>query len=781
MSTRASSKKTILHKLREFGQLERPWFKVIFKTIWILFFCFLIGFPLYIYTVSIDLFGLYGGMPSLKAIENPENDLSSEVISADGKSLGKYFRYNRSQVSYENLSPDLINTLIISEDHRYHEHSGMDFWAFIRVAKGLLTLRPEGGGSTITQQLAKNLYTQNENMELDGWIVRNLFTGKYPRRIFDKTKEWIISVQLEKNFTKEEIIAMYLNTATFGRNAYGIQVASETYFGRSPDSLNIQESAVLVGLLQAVTRFNPVDNPENSLRKRNEVIGKLYRHGYIKSKQAYDSLRALPIVLQYKVQNQNEGLGTYFRSVITPELMAWCKERGIDLWQSGLKIYTTIDSRMQRYAEEAVAEHMASLQTDFSAHWKGRNPWLDDDWKEIKGFLNSRIKQTETYRNLVARYGKNSDSVNIMLNLKKPMRIFTWTGERDTLFSSMDSLNYYKRFLHTGFMSMDAHTGAIKAWVGGINHKYFKYDHVRQGKRQPGSTFKAFVYGTAMESGYNPCYILEDISPSFQVPGGTWRPKNSDGSYGTGDKMTLREAMALSVNSITAQMMKTVNPDNVVKFAHRVGIASPLDAVPALCLGVSDVSLYELVGAYSTFVNEGIYTEPYYITRIEDKNGNVLESRVPKTRQAMNEQDAFKMVYMLMGGVDVRGGTSAGLPYELRENNEIGGKTGTTNNASDGWYMGVTKDLVSGAWVGGDEKSIHYRSWVMGQGSRTARPIWAAYMKKIYADNTLEYKKGSFKRPHTLDIRLKCDDYYIDPTDSVTTKQPVQEDWGIEH
>jgi penicillin-binding protein 1A len=396
--------------------------------------------------------------------------------------------------------------------------------------------------------------------------------------------------------------------------------------------------------------------------------------------------------------------------------------------------------------------------------------------------LKSRIRQTESYRNLVERYGKDSDSVNIMLNLKKPMRIFTWSGERDTLFSSMDSLNYYKRFLNTGFMSMDAHTGEIKAWVGGINHKYFKYDHVKQGKRQPGSTFKAFVYGTAMESGWVPCHKLPDVSPSFDlIGGGTWMPKNADGLYGTGEMMTLREAMALSVNSITAQVMKQVSPANVVNFAKSAGITSPLEAVPALCLGVNDVSLYELVGAYGSFVNEGIYTEPFYITRIEDKNGNVLESRVPKTRQAMKEQDAFKMIYMLMGGVEVTGGTSYYLPADLKLDNEIGGKTGTTNNASDGWYMGVTKDLVSGAWVGGDEKSIHYRSWDMGQGSRTARPIWVLYMRKVYADATLPYKKGSFKRPPRIDFRMDCSEYYnIDPTDSTTQPVPQQE-WTVEH
>lgn len=779
MSTSNSFRKTIVLKTREFLKVERPWFRKIFKAIWILFFCFLIGFPLYIYSVSIDLFGLYGGMPSLKAIENPENDLSSEIISADGVSLGRYFRYNRSQATFDQLSPDLVNTLIISEDHRFYNHSGMDFWAYVRVAWGLLTLNPQGGGSTITQQLAKNLYTQNEDLGLDGKIVE-LIPGRYPKRIFDKTKEWIISIHLEENFTKEEIIAMYLNTAPFGSNAYGIRVASETFFNKSPDSLNVQESAVLVGMLQAITRFNPVNNPENSLSKRNEVLAKLYRHGYIKTREAYDSIRALPIQLEYKVQNQNEGLATYFRSVIGPELMAWCKDHGIDLWESGLKIYTTIDSRMQRYAEEAVAEHMREQQRIFDEHWQGKNPWIDDEWKEIKGFLQSRIKQTDTYKNLVARYGEGSDSIRIMLNVKKPMRVFSWKGERDTLFSSMDSLNYYKRFLHTGFMSMDANTGAIKAWVGGINHKYFKYDHVRQGKRQPGSTFKPFVYGTALEAGFNPCLKLPDISPSFKVPGGTWSPPNSDGKYGTGEMMTLRQAMALSINSITAQMMQKVGPQNVVRFAERVGITSQLDAVPSLCLGVSDVSLYELVGAYCTFVNEGIYTEPYYITRIEDKNGNVIENRVPKTRQAISEQTAYKMIYMLMGGVQIEGGTSRGLSYDLKIDNEIGGKTGTTNNASDGWYMGVTKDLVSGAWTGGDERSIHYRSWDMGQGSRTARPIWDRFMRKIYMDASLDYKKGVFKQPaNGLDTILDCDQYEATLTDTTSVKDGPA--WDIDH
>jgi penicillin-binding protein 1A len=773
MSTYDSLKKTTTRKLRDLLKIERPWIKKLTKAIWILFFCFIVGFPLYIFSVSIDLFGLYGPMPSLKSIENPENDLSSELISADGVSLGRYFRYNRSQVTYADLSKDLTSTLLLSEDHRFYDHSGMDFIAFLRVFWGLVTLNPAGGGSTITQQLAKNLYTLNP--ELDGHVSK---LGRYPKRFIQKTKEWIISYHLEKNFTKEEIIAMYLNTTEFSSNAYGIRVAAETYFNKQTDSLNMLESAVLVGMLQNPSLFNPHRHPENALRKRNEVLYKLYKSGYIATREEYDSVKQLPITLNFQVQNQNFGLATYFRSVIRDDLMRWCKENGYDLWESGLKIYTTIDSKLQQYAEDAMREHMAWLQNDFNEHWKGKNPWIDDQWREMKGFLESRIKQTNAYRELVNKYGEEHDSVKIMLNIKKPMTIFTWDGERDTLFSSMDSLNYYKRFLHTGIMSMDANTGAIKVWVGGINHKFFKYDHVRQGKRQPGSTFKPFVYGAALEIGYNPCLKLDDISPSFKVPGGTWMPPNSDGKYGTGEKMTLRQAMARSINSITAQVMQKVGEENVVKFAHRVGINSKLDAVPSLCLGVSDVSLYELVGAYSTFVNEGIYTEPYYITRIEDKNGNVIENFVPKTRQAISEQTAYKMVYMLQGGVEERGGTSGGLPLELKIDNEIGGKTGTTNNASDGWYMGITKDLVTGIWVGGDERSIHYREWSKGSGSKTARPIWALFMRKVYMDPSSEYKKGQFKRPQTgIDITLNCNEYE-NASDSLQAEEPA---WDIDN
>ncbi|UXE65508.1 MAG: transglycosylase domain-containing protein [Chryseotalea sp. WA131a] len=778
MSTSPSSTGTIKSKINKLLAVRKPWIpKAIKYSSWAFLF-FVIGFPLYILSIKIDLFGLYGGMPSLAEIENPDNDLSSEILSADGVSLGRYFRYNhlkggnRSQIHFKDLSEDLVRTLVISEDHRFYDHSGLDFPAYIRVLKGMLTFSPAGGGSTLSQQLAKNLYTMNPNKSLDGSLSK---LGKYPRRFIQKTKEWIIAIDLEENFTKEEIIAMYLNTTSFSGNIFGIKIASETFFKKSPDSLNLQESAVLVGMLQAPSFFNPKRNPQNSLRKRNEVLFKVYRHGYkIGTPEKYDSIKTLPIELNYTDQNQNEGLATYFRTVLGNYLIRYCNDKGIDLYNSGLKIYTTIDSRLQKYAEEAMNEHMSVLQKLFNNEWKrrNRNPWVDEYGLEIKDFLNKRIKQSDAYKAYVEKYGENSDSLKIMLKLKKPMTIFTWGGERDTLFSSFDSLNYYKRFLQSGLMSMDPNTGHIKAWVGGFNHKYFKFDHVRQGKRQPGSTFKAFVYGLAMENKYSPCYKLKDISPQFTIPNQPpWYPFNADGTKGSGKEMTIRKAMAQSINSITAQMMQTLGEENVVDFAHRVGIESKLDAVPSLCLGTSDVSLFELVGAYSTFVNGGINTEPFFITHIEDKNGNVIENFVPKTKQAIDEQTAYKMVYMLKGGVEEQGGSSVGLNRELKIDNEIGGKTGTTNDASDGWYMGVTHNLVTGVWVGGDERGVHFPSWDFGQGGKTARPIWEKYMLKVYADPKAGIAKGYFKRPTSgVDVSIEC------AKRSDSEEAPVEED-----
>jgi penicillin-binding protein 1A len=769
--------KTWLSIVKKFLYKEWPLFTKVIKGVWITLLVVLLGLPMYLFSVSIDLFGLFGGMPSTLALENPENDLSSELISADGVSLGRYFRYNRIQVGYDELSEDLVNTLLLSEDHRFKTHSGLDFPAYLRVFYGIITFQRQGGGSTITQQLAKNLFTQNEDMGLDGKIGR---LGRVPKRLVDKTKEWIIAVNLEKNFTKEEIIAMYLNTAEFGSNSFGIKVAAETFFNKSPDSLNLQESAVLVGLLQATSLFNPVRNPNSSLLKRNEVLTKVYRHGYkIKTREELDSIKGLPIELDYNVANQNKGLATYFRNVVRSYLMNWCKENGYDLWESGLKIYTTIDSRMQQHAEDAVAEHMASLQQVFDTHWKGRNPWIDKNGREIPNYLENKFKQSEHYRLLVQRFGAGHDSIKIISRLPRPMTIFTWKGDVDTLMSPMDSIRHFQGYLHTGVLAMEPQTGQIKAWVGGINHKYFKYDHVLQGKRQPGSTFKAFVYGAAIENGYPPCYKVVDSSPTFELPTPPyhWRPQNSDGTYGSGKEMTIRQAMAQSVNSITAFLLREIGAENVVDYARRVGIESSLEPVPSLCLGVFDVSVYEITGAYATFANQGIYTKPIFITRIEDKNGNVIENFVPQTRQAISENSAYLMLHMLKGGVEERGGTSLGLSSYLRIDNEIGGKTGTSQNASDGWYMGITKDLVTGVWVGGDERSIHFRDWSMGQGGRTARPIWDKFMTRVYNDKSLPYTKGQFKRPVSgLNVKLDCDVYNTQPED----ENSQRDDWSLD-
>lgn len=722
------------------------------RALWIAVLCILILPFLYIYAVSIDLLGLFGGMPGYSAVENPKNDLSSDLISADGVSLGRYFRYNRSQVHYNELSPHLVKTLIYSEDHRFYEHAGMDFWAYPRVAWGVITFRSAGGGSTITQQLAKNLYTLNP--ELDGPLAS---LGTWPRRIIQKTKEWIISIKLEKNFTKEEIITMYLNTSHFGSNAYGIKVASETYFNKQPDKLNIEESAILVGLLQNPSLFNPYYRPQNALKKRNQVLYKLLKHDYL-SRRQYDSLKTLPIALDYNVQNHNDGLAPYFRTMLRGYLLKWSAVHGYDLYESGLKIFTTIDSRIQRYAEEAVREHMAALQADFDEQWRSRGsePWVDEGGYEIEGFIERKARRLPYYRYLKQKYEASPDSIDIVLNLKKPMSIFSWDGERDTLFSTLDSLRHYNRFLQAGMMAMDPQTGAVRAWVGGINHKYFKFDHVHSGNRQPGSTFKPFVYGKAIEDGYSPCYTLLDISPVIKLPeGGTWQPPNAEGDYGSGEVMTLRRALALSKNSISAQLIEMLRPANVAEFAHRLGISPELNPVPSLALGTSEVSLFEMVAAYASFVNLGIYTEPFFIARIEDKHGNVIESFIPQTRQVLDEKTAYKMVYMLRGVVEEPGGP--GVHPFLTINNEVGGKTGTTDKASDGWYMGVTNNLVTGVWVGGDEPVIHFPSWVFGTGGKTAKPIWEQFMLKVYKDPSVGYGKGSFKKPlEDPDLTFEC-------------------------
>lgn len=731
---------------------------------WLVFGLGLIGFMIFVLAVNANFLGLFGEMPEFESLENPDSEVASELYSADGVLLGKYFRENRSPVTYNELSPNLINALIATEDVRFEDHSGIDPRGLSRVLVKTLLLGQSGagGGSTLSQQTAKNLF--KTRTQASQGLLSNI---PILRMIIIKTKEWIVAAKLERAYTKEELLTMYLNTSDFGSNAFGIKTAASIFFNKEPRNLNMQEAATLVGLFKAPSYYSPVYNPENSTRRRNTVLSQMNKYGYISQSQ-YDSISKLPIELDYKVESHNEGLATYFREVVKADLIQWTKENlqadgsNYDLFGDGLRIFTTIDSRLQKYAEEAVAEHMPELQQKFREEMGNREPWIDSNGRPIEGFIENAVKRTEAYRNLKSRYGDDQDSIDFKLNQKKKMRIFSYEkGEIDTMMSTMDSMRYYKKFLQTGFVSMDPHTGHIKAWVGGTNHKYFKYDHVKQGKRQPGSTFKPFVYAAAIENGYGPCYTVIDQPVEINIPNQpTWRPDNADGKF-TYERMTIRSAMSQSVNSITAYMMKKLSPGVVVETAHRVGINSELEAVPALALGTVDVSIMEMVGAFSTFVNKGEHITPIYIDRIEDKNGNVLHQFIPRKRPAMSEEHAYIMVYMLRGGTEEEGGTSQGLPRHLRdEGNEIGGKTGTTQNASDGWYMGITKDLVSGVWVGGDDRAIHFRSWINGQGSRTARPIWAKFMTKVYEDESLDITKGPFPKPERpLSVEIDCSEY----------------------
>lgn len=743
--------------------MNKKTIRIILVAIWILFLAGTISIFSLFSMVKNDFNGWFGGLPSLQDLEKPDPDLSSELISADGVSLGKYYRKNRTPVSYEELSTELVNTLLVTEDIRFKEHSGIDLKGLVRAVIGKLTFQFKGGGSTITMQLAENLYkTSSANRG-------SLYDFSGVGQIITKLKEWIIAVQLEESYTKEEILAMYLNTVEYGSNSYGIKVAAKTFFNKLPSQLTYKEAAVLIGSINAPTRYNPVYNPENAIQKRTEVLYNLHKYGLI-DRVSFDSLKVSDLGLNYKVDNHNEGLATYFRSVIGRDLLAWSKDHGYDLYDDGLKIYTTIDSRMQQYAEEAMAQHMDTLQEVFFNHLNGDMPWIDKDGNEMEGFLQDAIKRTPQYRALSSQFEDDKDSIDYYLNLKRPMTVFSWESEKDTLFSAYDSLSYYKHFLQAGFMAMDPKNGHIKAWVGGVDHKYFKFDHVRYGKRQPGSTFKPFIYTVAIDNGWSPCFPVVDAPITIAIPGQeAWQPDNANGKF-TGEKMTIRQAMARSVNSITAYVMDKVGPQTVVDYAHRMGIESDLAVVPSLALGVSDVSLYEMLGAYSSFVNKGVYTEPFYISRIEDQNGNIIQQFVPETREALNEQTAYVMLHMLKGTTEEPGGTGMALDRELRVNNEIAAKTGTTQNASDGWFMGVTKDLAAGAWVGGDERSIHFKYWPMGQGARTAMPIWEIFMKKVYADPTLGIEKGAFPKPvKPITVELDCSKYdgITQPNDSL--------------
>ncbi|MBC7921787.1 MAG: transglycosylase domain-containing protein, partial [Ferruginibacter sp.] len=697
-------------------KIESGKYAVIIKRLWIGAGAALVLFVFFVFAVSVNLFYLFGQMPSLKLLENPKSDLASELYTADGKLMGKYFTQNRSPVEYEQISPNVIKALLAAEDVRFYKHSGVDFKATLSLPYYMLK-GDSKGGSTISQQLAKNLFAMR-----GGFYAGPLYRVPGLRILIIKAKEWITAIHLERNYAKEEIVTMYLNTVEFGSNAFGIKVAAKTFFDKLPSELTVTEGATLVGIVNLPTRFNPVAHPQASKNRRNVVMAQMVKYGYLPERE-FDRLKTQDIdVSRYSVENQNKGLAPYLRTVLQDVLLRWADAKGYDLYSDGLKIHTTIDSRTQRYAEETVATHMKDQQNKFFQQWGSKNPWVDKDKREIKTYIQQAVRRTPRYRGLKERYGDDEQAINRVLNAPVKMRVFTWNTpahEKDTTMSPVDSVRYYKRFLQTGFLSMDPATGWVKAWVGGIDYKYFKYDHVRQGRRQPGSTFKPIVYATAIDNGFKPCDEVLNIPVTLDGGDGkAWTPNNFDNNF-DGETMTLRQALGRSVNTIAAYLMGKVGPTRVVEMAKRLGITSPLDAVPSLALGTSDVTLYEMLGAYSTFVNGGTYTEPYFLTRIEDKYGNVLQEFPVRTYEAISEETAYLMVHMLRGSVQERGGTSMKLhSYAFGRKTEFGGKTGTTQDYADGWFIGITPGLVSGLWVGGDEPSIHFKNSTYGQGGR---------------------------------------------------------------
>jgi penicillin-binding protein 1A len=623
-----------------------------------------------------------------------------------------------------------------------------------RAISGALSGRESsGGGSTITQQLAKMLFPR-ENLNKVQLVLR-------------KFKEWVIAVKLERNYTKNEIIAMYLNKFDFINNAVGIKSAARIYFNTTPDSLKIEQAAMLVGMAKNPSLFNPKRKPDNALTRRNVVLNQMAKYKYITPEQC-EKYKKIPLKLKFTAEDQNEGLATYFREYLRDYMKKWCKEHkkpdgsNYNLYKDGLKIYTTINSKMQRYAEEAVKEWLTELQGKFFNHWKGRKnaPFYQMNDEEVQKLLTQAMKRSERYRVLKERGLSDSE---IKATFMKPVetKLFSWKGEFDTVITPWDSMRYCKYFLQTGIMSMEPSTGYIRAWVGGIDYRNFKYDHVKQGKRQVGSTFKPFVYTLAMQEQWSPCYQVPNIPVTFDLPeGGTWTPKNSDAKYG--GMMTLKKGLALSVNSVTAYVMKQFGPQAVVDLARKLGIESHLDAVPSLCLGTADISVFEMVGANSTFANQGVWVEPTFITRIEDKNGNVIEEFMPRRVEAISKETAYLTLNLMKGVVDH--GTGLRLRFRHGLTAPIAGKTGTTQNNSDGWFMGITPDLVSGVWVGCEDRSAHFRSTDLGQGASMALPIWGIYMKKVYDDKSLKISQDDFEKPEGLDnsIELDCSKYNED-------------------
>ena len=720
------------------------------RNLWIIFGSLLVLLILFFTCVAT---GVFGTMPTFEELENPRTNLATEIISADGKILGTYYVENRSNVRYAELPHYMPEALISIEDERFTQHSGIDEKALFRVAFGVLTGNKKGGGSTITQQLAKNLFPRGENLSK-------------PKLVLRKFQEWITATKLEHNYSKEEIVAMYLNTVAFGHNAFGIRAAASTFFDKKPIDMTIEECALMAGVVNAPTRYSPIRNPENSIGRRNLVLRKMAENGYI-TEAEYDSISQIPLdMTHFNIRDHNTGQATYFREFLRGELNEWAKNttradgQPYNIYRDGLRIYTTIDSRMQNYAEQAVKEFMGKeLQPMFYNHWKGHKnaPFSNLTADQIDHLLETSMKRSDRYR-ILKNEGMPLDSIKAVFDRPVRMTVFSWDGPIDTVMSPMDSIRYYKWFLQASLISIETHTGHVKAYVGGLDYRFFKYDHVTQARRQVGSTFKPFLYSYAMgDSEFTPCTKIPNIPYNIELPDGRfWSPSNGGGG---GGEITLKSALAQSNNWISAYLMNHYGPEAIITHVRRMGVESPIEAVPSICLGSCDLKLIEMVGAMSTFANKGVYIKPMFITRIEDKNGNVIQRFSPEESEAMSEIAAYKTIELMKGVV--QSGTGVRLRSLYGFKNPIAGKTGTTQKNSDGYFMGITPDLTTGVWVGADDRSVHFRSTRLGQGSHTALPIWALYMKKVYNDPNLKVSKGDFPKPYApgVDLDFNCWQY----------------------
>ena len=741
------------------------------------------GFIAFLLVFLLASWGVFGELPTFEELENPEKNLATEVISSDGVTLGKYAFKNRTPVGFKDLPDNLVNALIATEDERFYEHSGIDFRG---LARAVVKLGKGGGASTITQQLAKNLFNKGGS-------------SSTVKRLTQKVKEWIVATKLERQYTKNEIVAMYLNTQGFLFNAIGIRSASRIYFGKEPKDLDIQESAILVAMLKNPRQFNP--NREiskgKSLIRRNVVFAQMAKNEFI-TQQEKDSLQQLPLKINFTPESHNDGLATYFREYLRDYLKKWTKNNPkpngelYNINRDGLKIFVTLDSRMQQYAQEAVQEHMSNLQSYFFKEQKNNEsaPFYDLEEEQVISIYTRARKRSERYRKM-KKNGYSKKQIDSAFDAKTDMRVFSWNAQRevDTILSPNDSIQYYKTILRSGLLSIEPQTGHIKAWVGGINHKYFKYDHVEQGKRQVGSTFKPFVYATAINQlRLSPCEKFSNTP--YTIPKGrfgipkAWTPKNSGEKYG--GEISLKEALAKSVNVISARLIDMVTPANVARLAKSAGIESRIPKSPSIALGSVELSLMEMTGAYATFANKGMRVEPNMLLRIEDKNGTVLADFTPKTNEVLSEESAYVVLELLKGvttaGSGVRLRTSAhyykdiitGFPYEFT--NPIAGKTGTTQNQTDGWFMGVVPNLATGVWTGGEDRAVHFEKIAEGQGATMSLPTWALFMKKVYADTTLNISQEDFEKPEYVGIDTNCGKEPVNKENKIKKRPPIDDD-----